>query len=67
MVIKEIFHIVLVYMLWCFFIHYLVLNNWYQSTFLGRSCGQLFFIFADFFSENKKEGHDIPDIFSIFL
>jgi hypothetical protein len=33
-----------------------VLNNWYQSTFLGRSCGQLFFIFADFFffSERKK-------------
>jgi hypothetical protein len=27
----------------------LVLNNWYQSTFLGRSCGQIFFIFADFF------------------
>jgi hypothetical protein len=27
----------------------LVLNKWYQSTFLGRSCGQLLFIFADIF------------------
>jgi hypothetical protein len=32
----------------------LVLNNWYQITFLGRSCGQLFLFFADFFSEQKK-------------
>jgi hypothetical protein len=67
MVINEILHIVLVYLLWCFCIRYWVLNNWYQSTFLGRSCGQLFFIFADFFLEKKKEGRDIPDIFSIFL
>jgi hypothetical protein len=67
-VIKKILHIVLVYLLWCFCIQSLVLNKWYQSTFLGRSCGQLFFIFADFFfSEKKKEGRDIPDIFSIFL
>jgi hypothetical protein len=66
-VINEILHIVLVYLLWCFFIQSLVLNKWYQSTFLGRSCGQIFFIFADFFSEKKKEGRDIPDIFSIFL
>jgi hypothetical protein len=44
-----------------------VLNKWYQSTFLGRHCGQIFFIFADFFSEKKKEGRDIPEIFGIFL
>jgi hypothetical protein len=33
-----------------------VLNKWYQSTFLGRSCGQIFFIFADFFffGEEKR-------------
>jgi hypothetical protein len=31
-----------------------VLNNWYQSTFLGRSCGQIFFIFADFFFGLEK-------------
>jgi hypothetical protein len=40
---------------------------WYQSTFLGRQCGQIFFIFADFFfREEKKEGRDIPEIFGIF-
>jgi hypothetical protein len=33
-----------------------VLNKWYQSTFLGRSCGQLFFIFADFFFGEEKRG-----------
>jgi hypothetical protein len=55
-VIKKILHIVLVYLLWCFCIQSLVLNKWYQSTFLGRSCGQLFFIFADFFffGEEKR-------------
>ena len=31
------------------------LKNWYQSTFLGRSCGQLFFIFADFFFGEEKK------------
>jgi hypothetical protein len=39
-----------------FYAIYLVLNKWYQSTFLGRHCGQIFFIFADFFSEKKKRG-----------
>ena len=48
------------------FISIQVLNKWYQSTFLGRHCGQIFF-FADFFSEKKKEGHDILEIFSIFM
>ena len=33
----------------------LVLNKWYQSTFLGRSCGQIFFIFADFFFRSRKK------------
>ena len=50
------FYIVLLYLLWCFCIQYLVLNNWYQSTFLGRSCGQIFFIFADFFFGEEKRG-----------
>jgi hypothetical protein len=46
----------------------LVINKWYQSTFLGRHCGQIFFVFADFFfSENKNEGCDIVEIFGIFL
>jgi hypothetical protein len=36
-IIKEILHIVLVYLLWCFCIQYLVLNKWYQSTFLGQT------------------------------
>jgi hypothetical protein len=39
-----------------FCIQSLVLNNWYQSTFLGRSCGQIFFIFADFFFGVEKRG-----------
>jgi hypothetical protein len=33
----------------------LVLNKWYQSTFQGRSCGQLFlFLQIFFFGEEKK-------------
>ena len=44
-----------------------VLNNWYQSTFLGWSCGQIFFIFADFFFRRRKKRAATPDIFSIFL
>jgi hypothetical protein len=55
-VIKEILHIVLVYLLWFFCIQSLVLNKWYQSTFLGRHCGQIFFIFADFFFGEEKRG-----------
>jgi hypothetical protein len=38
-----------------------------RALSLGIHCGEIFFIFADFFSEKKKEGRDIPDIFSIFL
>jgi hypothetical protein len=35
---------------------YLDLNKWYQSTFLGRHCGQIFFIFADSFFRRRKRG-----------
>ena len=67
-VIKEILHIVLVYLLWCFCIQSLVLNKWYQIIFIGRHCGQIFFIFADlFFEEEKKEGRDIIELSGIFL
>ena len=45
----------------------LVLNKWYQSTFLGRSCGQIFLFLQIFFSEQKKEGRDILKVFGIFL
>jgi hypothetical protein len=55
-VINEIFHIVLVYLFWLFFIQSLVLNKWYQSTFLGIHCGQIFFIFAVFFFGEEKRG-----------
>ena len=54
MVIKKIFHIVLLYLLWCFCIQYWVLNNWYQSTFLGQRREDLFSLFADFFLGKKK-------------
>jgi hypothetical protein len=33
--------------------NYLVLTKWYQRTFLGRKCGQIFF-FADLFFRKKK-------------
>jgi hypothetical protein len=33
-----------------------LLNKWYQSTFLGIHCGQIFFIFADFFFGEEKKG-----------
>ena len=67
MVIKEIFHIVLVYLLWFFCIQSLVLNNWYHSTFLGRSCGQLFFIFADFFVQRRKKRVATFQTFSVYF
>jgi hypothetical protein len=35
---------------------YLVSCNWYQRTFLGRHCGQIFFIFAYFFFRRRKRG-----------
>ena len=35
----------------------LYLNKWYQSTFLGRSCGQLLFIFADIFFPRRGPRH----------
>jgi hypothetical protein len=31
-------------------------KKWYQSTFLGRHCGQIFFIFAGFFFRRGKRG-----------
>ena len=67
MVIKEILHIVLVYLLWYFVFSYLVLNKWYQSTFLGRHCGQTFFIFAKCFLDKQKEGRNILEILGIFM
>jgi hypothetical protein len=33
-----------------------VLNNWYQSTFQGRSCGQLFLFLQIFFFGEEKRG-----------
>jgi hypothetical protein len=59
-VVFYIFHISCVVIVFRYFviylcIQYLVLNKWYQSTFLGRSCGQIFFIFADFFFRRRKK------------
>jgi hypothetical protein len=34
----------------------LVLNKWYQSTFQGRSCGQLFLFLQIFFFGEEKRG-----------
>jgi hypothetical protein len=45
----------------------LVLNNWYQRTFLGRSCGQLFFIFADFFFQRRKKRAATFQTFLVYL
>jgi hypothetical protein len=45
----------------------LVLNKWYQSTFLGRSCGQLFFIFADFFFRRRKKRAATFQTFSVYF
>jgi hypothetical protein len=33
-----------------------VLNNWYQSTFLGQRREDLFSLFAEFFREEKEGG-----------
>jgi hypothetical protein len=43
----------------------LVLNNWYQSTFLGQSCGQIFFIFAVFFFGEEKKRAATFQTFSV--
>jgi hypothetical protein len=47
--------------------HDSVLNKWYQSTFLGRSCGQLFFIFADFFFRRRKKRAATFQTFSVYF
>ena len=39
-----------------FAFRYLVLNKWYQSTFLGQRREDLFSLFAEFFSREEKEG-----------
>jgi hypothetical protein len=55
-VIKKILHIVLVDLLWCFCIQSLVLNKWYQSTFLGHTLwANIFYFCRFFFSEKKKK------------
>ena len=66
-VIKKILHIVIVYLLWCFCIQSLVLNKWYQSTFLGRSCGKIFFIFAHFFFRRRKKRVATFQTFSVYF
>jgi hypothetical protein len=39
-----------------------------RALSLGRHCGQIFFIFADFFfSEKKKQGRDILEVFGTFM
>jgi hypothetical protein len=44
------------------------LTSGIRALSLGRHCGQIFFIFADFFfSEKKKEGRDILEVFGIFM
>jgi hypothetical protein len=43
-----------------------ILNKWYQSTFLGKHCGQIFFIFADFFFQKKKEGRALSKFLVYF-
>jgi hypothetical protein len=45
----------------------LVLNKWYQSTFLRRSCEQLFFIFADFFFRRRKKRVATFQTFSVYF
>jgi hypothetical protein len=55
MVIKEILHIVLVYLLQCFCIQSLVLNKWYQSTFLGQTLWANIFYFCRFFFRSRKK------------
>jgi hypothetical protein len=45
-----------------------VLNKWYQSTLLGQTLWTYIFYFCRFFfPEKKKEGHDILEVFGIFL
>jgi hypothetical protein len=44
-----------------------VLTSGIRALSLGKHCGQIFFIFADLFSEQKKEGRDILKVFGIFM
>jgi hypothetical protein len=44
------------------------LTSGIRALYLADIMDKYFFIFADFlFGEKKKEGPDIPEIFSIFL
>jgi hypothetical protein len=67
MVIKKILHIVLVYLLWFFCIQYLVLNKWYQSTFLGQTLWANIFYFCRFFFRRRKKRAATFSKFSVYL
>jgi hypothetical protein len=67
MVIEDILHIFLVYMLWCLCIQSFILNKWYHSTFIGRHCGQIFFFFCIFFFLEKKKRVATFQKFSVYF
>jgi hypothetical protein len=43
------------------------LTSGMRALFLGRHCGQIFFIFADFVFGAKNDVCDILEVFDIFL
>jgi hypothetical protein len=45
----------------------LVLNKWYQSTFLGKKCGQFFFYFCRFFRRRKRGTRNYGQFMYIYV
>jgi hypothetical protein len=66
-VIKKIFHIVLLYLLWFFCIQYWFLTSGIRALSLGRHCGQIFFIFADIFFFRRKKRAEKFQTFSVYF
>ena len=61
-----------IYCVFSIFGDYIVDLSWFltigiRALSLGIHCGQIFFIFADFFLVKKKEGRDISELFGILM
>ena len=54
-------------LLWYFVFRYLVLNKWYQSTFLGQTLWENIFYFCRFFFRSRKKRAATFSNFLVYL